>query len=64
MTASLAALLSVAFVSTSGLLGLRMWLRHREKKLEHEPLVELQRRLERIERLANVAEIAKLSRRA
>lgn len=50
------AALSVLIVCVAALLGLRWVLAHREKKFEHLPLVEMQKKLDELEqRLLNGA---------
>ncbi len=48
MTA-LAVVGSVAILAGCALKALQMWLRHREKKLEHAPLAQMQSQLDAIE---------------
>lgn len=40
-----------------------LWIRHREKRLEHEPLQKLEERVQRLERRQQSAELEKLGRR-
>ena len=54
---------SVAVLAVSALLGLRMVLKHRERKVEHAPVADLEKRITELERKASANELAKLARR-
>lgn len=48
--------LSVAFVCAASLVALKWTLKHRELKFEHQPLAEMQRKIDELEsRLLNAA---------